>query len=73
MIYLFSKRQNFLSYPDKRGATLCKIIVIEIVTEFRLEIGIEQTQLFHCNRFHYAENRQSPSHFLREMTAINQC
>jgi len=45
MIYLFSKRHNFLSYPDKRGAALCQKIVIEIVTEFLVEIGIEQTQL----------------------------
>jgi len=31
-----------------------------------IKIGIEQTWLFHCNRFHCAENRQSPSRFFRK-------
>jgi len=37
-------------------------IAIEIV----IEIGMEQTRLFLCNRIHCAENRQSPSRFFRE-------
>jgi len=32
-------------------------IVIEIMTE----IGMEQTPLFQCNRFHCAENWQNPT------------
>jgi len=37
--------------------------VQKFVTEIAIEIGIEQTRLFPCNRFHYAEKRQSPSRF----------
>jgi len=47
----------------KPCSTLQKI-VIEIV----IEICMEQTRLFQCNRFHFAENRQSgPSRFFREV------
>jgi len=37
--------------------------VQKIVIEIRIEIGMEQTRIFQCNRFHYAENQQSPSRF----------
>jgi len=33
--------------------------VIEIAIEILIEIGMEQSRLFHCDRFHCAENRQS--------------
>jgi len=47
--------------------------VQKIVIEIVIEIGMEQTRLFQCNRFHYAENRQSPSlYFFREVTSTNQ-
>jgi len=32
-------------------------IVIEIVFEIVIEICVEQTQLFQCNRFHWADFR----------------
>jgi len=31
--------------------------VQKIVTEIVIEIGMEQTRLFQCNRFHYADFR----------------
>jgi len=37
--------------------------VQKIVIEIVIEIGMEQTRLFQCNRFHCAENRQSPRVF----------
>jgi len=57
------------------------IFVIEIVIDFseqavlvlknsdrnRQKSITEQTWLFQCNRFHCAENRQSPSQFFQEV------
>jgi len=40
-----------------KGCSTVQKIVIEIV----IEIDIEQARLFECDRFHYAENWQSPS------------
>jgi len=37
--------------------------VQKIVIEIMAEIGMEQTPLFQCNRFHCAENWQNPSRF----------
>jgi len=47
------------------GCSTVKKIVIEMV----IGIGMEETRLFQCKRFHYAENRQSPSRFFREVTS----
>jgi len=47
-------------------------IVTEIVIEIMIEVGMEHTRLFQCNRFHCAENRQSPIRFFREATSTNQ-
>jgi len=33
------------------------------VQKIVIEISMEQTRMFQCNRFHYAENRHSPSGF----------
>jgi len=47
-----------------KGCSIAQKIVIEIV----IEICMEQTRLFLCNRFHCAENRQSgQNRFFREV------
>ena len=60
---IFSERERYaicrLSVVCKRGCSTVQKIVIEIV----IEICMEQTRLFQWNRFHYAENRHSPSRF----------
>jgi len=45
----------------------------KIAIEIMIEIGMEQTQLFQCNRFHYADFRDSNRVSTRELSKRQNC
>ena len=47
------------------------VLVLKNSAWNRQKLVIERTRIFQCNRFHYAENRQSPSRFFPKVTSTN--
>ena len=65
---------NKHSYFNLTSSTM-PIFVIEILTNFdwnSQKLIIERSWLFQCNRFHYAENRQSQSLFFWELSGAHE-
>jgi len=74
LAHLFTSHPPWESYTVFSAYAVCtadfavrlKLKGCSIMQKIVIEIGTEQTRLFQCNRFHCAENRQSPSRHLSE-------